>query len=58
MGGLGGWGHRLGVSLSIAPTPGRTGRLEPNLSPTPSSLGSPHTKTTSPTLFWLWVPSN
>lgn len=26
--GLEGWGHRLGVSLSIVPTPGRTGRLE------------------------------
>lgn len=56
--GLGAWGHRLGVSLSIAPTPGRTGRLEPNPSPIPSSLGSPHMETASPTLFLPGVPSH
>lgn len=55
--GLGWGGAQAGVSLSIAPTPGRTGRLEPNLSPTPSGLGSPPTKTTSPTLFLPGVPS-
>lgn len=51
VGGLEGAGAQAGISLSIALAPGRTGRLEPNPSPTPSSLGSPHTKTTSPTLF-------
>lgn len=49
--GLEGGGHRLGVSLSTAPTPGRTGRLEPNPSPAPSSLGSPCSKITFPALF-------
>lgn len=53
----GGGGRRLRASLSATPTPGRTGRLELNPSPTPSSLGSPQTKTTSPSLFLPRVPS-
>lgn len=50
-------GRRLRASLSATPTPGRTGRLELNPSPTPSGLGSPQTKTTSPSLFLPRVPS-
>lgn len=56
--GLEGWGHRLGVSLSIVPTPGRTGRLEPNPTPAPTSLGSPHTKITFLALFLPGVLSH
>lgn len=55
--GVGDGGRRLGASLSATPTPGRTGRLELNPSPTPSGLGSPQTKTTSPSLFLPRVPS-
>lgn len=58
MGGLGGVGAQLGISLSIALTPGRIGRLEPNPIPTPFSLGSPPIKTTTTTLFLPGVPSH